>query len=288
MRHEQVDVARPEAVAVEQPAGDLFRFPHGELEHRLPVLLHVVQAPIDRLVRRGHAAAAGGHAERRAAAPVDLVLEVENHPFAVAGGGDDDRARAVAEQHAGRSILVVDDARHHIGADHQRVIVGAAGDELAGGGQRVGERRAGGAQIEAPRAARADLFLDEAGGAWKEHVRRHGADDNEADVVRREPGLGDRLDGGFGPEIRSRDAVLDDVALADAGPLQDPVVARVDHLLQIGVGEQPRRHERRQRSDRRRPSSGARLGPWRVPRACRMGYHNRESLRCSTGAISPK
>ena len=78
-------------------------------------------------------AAAGGHAQRRAAAAVDLVLEVENRPIAGLRRRDDDRAGAVAEQHAGRAILVVDDARHHVGADHQRVIVRAAGDELAGG-----------------------------------------------------------------------------------------------------------------------------------------------------------
>ena len=35
----------------------------------------------------------------------------------------DDRAGAVAEQHAGRAIGVVDDARHHVGADDERVLV---------------------------------------------------------------------------------------------------------------------------------------------------------------------
>ena len=106
---------------------------------------------IDRLVRRRPQAAAGRHAQRRAAAAVDLVLEIEDRAVAVLGRRDDHGAGAVAEQHAGRPILVVDDARHHVGADHQRVIVRAGRHELAGRRQRVGERRAGRAQIESPR-----------------------------------------------------------------------------------------------------------------------------------------
>ena len=48
----------------------------------------------------------------------------------------DHRAGAVAEQHARRAVLVVDDARHDVGADDERVLVRAARDHLAGGGQR--------------------------------------------------------------------------------------------------------------------------------------------------------
>ena len=105
----------------------------------------------------------------------------------------DDRSGAVAEQHAGRAILVVDDARHHVGADDQRVLVRAARHHLARRRQRVGERRAGRAQVESPRVVRADLVLHQTRGARKHHVRRDGADDDEADVVGREPGALDRL-----------------------------------------------------------------------------------------------
>ena len=48
------------------------------LNTALPILLHVVQALVDRLVRRGQPAAAGRHAERGAAAAVDLVREVDD------------------------------------------------------------------------------------------------------------------------------------------------------------------------------------------------------------------
>ena len=43
-------------------------------------------------------------------------------------------------------------------------------------------------------------------------------------------------------QVRRRHARIDDVALADAGALQDPLVAGVDHLLEVGVGQHARRH----------------------------------------------
>ena len=77
-------------------------------------------------------------------------------------------------------------------------------------------------------------------------------------------------------QVGRRDAGIDDVALADAGALQDPFVAGIDHLLEIGVGEHARRHVGRQAGDAR-AAQRARGG--------RRGYHSRESL---PGAVSPK
>ncbi len=257
VRHEQIDVGRGQAVAIEQPARDLLGLAHRELEHRLPVLLDVVQTLIDRLVRRRLQAAARGHAERGAAAAVDLVLEVQNLRAARLGRRHHHRAGAVAEDDAGRAILVVDDARHHVRADHQHVLVRAARHELARRRQRIGERGTGRAQVETPGVVRADLVLDQAGGAREHHVRRHRPADDHADVGRRQPRVGDRLNRRLLAQVRRRHARIDDVPLADAGPLQDPVVGGVDHLLEIGVGQQPRRHVGGQRRDRRRPSADA-------------------------------
>ena len=52
-----------------------------------------------------------------------------------------DRPGAVAEQDAGRAVLPVEDAREGLGADHQRALVRAGGQELVGG--RHGEDEAG-------------------------------------------------------------------------------------------------------------------------------------------------
>ena len=99
-------------------------------------------------------------------------------------------------------------------------------------------------------------------------------DDDEVDVGRREPGALDRLPGGLSRQIRRRDARFDDVPLADAGALQDPFVARFDHLLEIGVGEHAWRNVGGQAGDARTALVRG--------EAC---YHSRVSL---PGAVSPK
>ena len=94
-----------------------------------------------------------------------------------------------------------------------------------------------------------------------------------------EPGVLDRLDRRFPAEIRGGHAGIDDVALADAGPLQNPFVGRLHHLLEVGVGQHARRHVGGQRRNRRRPSADA--------RGLAVGHHNRESLR-SCGRVEPE
>ena len=76
----------------------------------------------------------------------------------------------------------------------------------------------------------------------KQHVRRHGADDDQVDVVGRQAGALDRLARRFVRQVAGRHAGIDDVPLANAGALQDPLVGRLDQLLEIGIGQQARRH----------------------------------------------
>src|SRR5207302_11051358 len=49
--------------------------------------------------------------------------------------------------------------------------------------------------------------------------------------------------GPTGP-VRRRPVLVDDPPLADAGPLHDPLVVRLDHLLEIGVGQDALGEER--------------------------------------------
>ena len=76
-----------------------------------------------------------------------------------------------------------------------------------------------------------------------------GADDDQLDLIGPQAGLRNRLARGLGGEVGGRDAGVDDVPLADAGALQDPLVGGLDHPLEIGVGQQARRHEGRERVD---------------------------------------
>src|SRR5436309_12971629 len=110
MRNEQVEIARLETVAVEHAARDFLRLSNRELEHRVAVLLDIMQPFVHRLVRRRAEAPARRHAERRAAAAVDLVLEIEDRAIALSRrSGYDGRAGAVTEQDAPRAIVVIDD-----------------------------------------------------------------------------------------------------------------------------------------------------------------------------------
>jgi hypothetical protein len=143
----------------------------------------------------------------------------------------------------------------------------AGAHHLRGRRQPVGEPGAGGEQVVAPRVGGADLVLHQTRGAREQHVGRRRADDDEVDVARRESRAGDRLARRLDREIGRRHARVDDVALADAGPLQDPLVARVDHALEIRVGEHAGRHVGGEAGDART-----------LHRARRRDYHRRESL----------
>src|SRR5687768_13527787 len=115
VRDEQIDVMGPDAVPIEDAPAGLLGVADGKLEHRLAVLLDVVLAARDGLRRCGQAAAASGHAQRRSATAVDVVLEIDDADALVIGRLDDRRPGAVAEDDARRPIRVVDDARHDVG-----------------------------------------------------------------------------------------------------------------------------------------------------------------------------
>ncbi len=48
-------------------------------------------------------------------------------------------ARAVAEQHTGRSVFKIKDARHHVSADYDDLVVRAGFDELNADRQSIEE-----------------------------------------------------------------------------------------------------------------------------------------------------
>ena len=105
-----------------------------------------------------------------------------------------------------------------------------ADDEL------VDEAGAPGVEVERT-AAHAQAVADEGAGVGDELLGRRGGDDEQVDRVGGEPGVLDRGGAGLDGEGRGRLTVVGDAALADAGALDDPLVARVDALLEVGVGE---------------------------------------------------
>lgn len=69
---------------------------------------------------------------------------------------------------------------------------------------------------------------------------RRGREHDQVEIVglhaRLLAGLAQRL----GPERRGRGLGVGDVALRDAGPLLDPSVRGIDHLLEVDIGHDPR------------------------------------------------
>ena len=84
-------------------------------------------------------------------------------PFSFCGL-DHHRAGAVAEQHASRAVLPIEDAREGLGADHQRALELTAFQVIVGGGQGKHEARADRLHVEGCAMGDAELGLDGHGG----------------------------------------------------------------------------------------------------------------------------
>src|SRR5205814_3703140 len=73
------------------------------------------------------------------------------------------------------------------------------------------------------------------------HVARGRADHDQIDLLRLSARPVQRLLRGSESEVRRGLRLVDDVPFVDSGALDDPLVGRVDHLLEILVGEDPLR-----------------------------------------------
>jgi hypothetical protein len=80
-------------------------------------------------------------------------------------------------------------------------------------------------------------------GARRDHlVRRDRADDDQVEVLGQEPRRFESAPSGRDRHVRRRLAFGDVAALADPGALDDPLVRRVDDLLEVGVRDDPLGH----------------------------------------------
>src|SRR5258708_15095067 len=157
------------------------------------------------------------------------------------GGYDQHRARAIAEDHAGGAVGVVDDRRHNVGANDQDFFMRARFHKLHSGLQRIDKTGAGRGDIETPGAFCAQLVLHQAGGGGEQHVGSYGSDKDRLHLAGGPAASSQRFFGGLGREVGGSHAFIHDVPLANAGSLDDPLVVGVNHLFEIGVGQQSRR-----------------------------------------------
>ena len=169
-------------------------------------------------------------------APSEWITRVDDAVFFARL--DQNRARGIAEQHAGGAVGVIDDRRHLVGADHHDLAEFAGLDELRGDGERIDEAGARRLHVEAADVADADHVADQIGGRRKDQIRRRRRANQKLDVAGRGPGLAQQSAHCLGAHMRCAEPfALENVPFADAGALDDPLVAGIDHLGQFGVGE---------------------------------------------------
>src|SRR5450432_3836562 len=160
-----------------------------------------------------------------------------NHANPVFGRFQDDGARTVAEQNAGGAVGVVEDGSHHIRADHQNFLVRAGGYELRSGLQGEDKSRAGGREIEAPTALCSQLVLHQAGGGREEHVGRDCGHHDGLDFAGVDSALRQSAPGSFGGQIAGSYTFVHDVAFANAGARQDPLVGGLHDFFEVPIGQ---------------------------------------------------
>ena len=157
MRHQKVDVLRPEVQPRERVLTGTAHALHGALEDLLPLELPAGDAVEHAAV--GIAPAHALHAQDLARIPVAAELLGE-YAFLAIAGLEHHRRRAIAEQHRDIAVAPVHEGRDELRADHQGVAHHLRADQRGGGGQPVEKTGAGGVDVEGRRGLCADAHLD--------------------------------------------------------------------------------------------------------------------------------
>src|SRR3954447_25102963 len=97
--------------------------------------------------------------------------EVDESFFPIRSRLQEDRAGTIAEDDAGSAVLVIDDGRHHVGANDENFFMCAALNELHARLQRINKSGTRGGYVESPRAFAAKLVLHETSCGGEHHVR---------------------------------------------------------------------------------------------------------------------
>src|SRR5688572_17755012 len=181
------------------------------------------------------------------------------------------RPGPVAEEHAGAAVVPIEDAREHLRAHHQSLLVHARSDETIGRGKRIDEAGAHRLHVEGSASLDAELRLQLASRAREDVIRRRGGHDDEINLLGVHPGGRKRVTACFQGEIARGLRLLRDVPALDAGALADPGIARLEAPRELLVLH----HALRQ------VASGAddsRIGHWTT-----MGNSAiRAAMRCGT------
>ena len=196
----------------------------------MPVVLH-------RLDRSRIARTARLHVELHLARTVGTQDRVD-HAVTLGVGLQQHGCRRVAEERAGRTVGVIDDRRHLVGAYDDDPLARAGLDELGARRQREQESAARGRHVECEGILAAGLVGDQIARRREEHIGGHGGADHHIDRHRVYARLVEQVDDGARSHVGTADAfAFEDVARLDTGVRHDPLVVGIDHLAQLVIGE---------------------------------------------------
>ena len=185
MRDQPIDLVDAHAGRVEHLAGDIAEHPHRKLEDRLTV--HA-QEWIAQHLARGDRPRDGQNLMVRA-----VRMQCRREHAGLFGGFEHDSACAIAEQHTGTAIAPVENAREHLGADHQRTLMTAGADEFFGDRQGIRKTAAHRLHVECRTIVTdAQARLEQRRSTREDEVRRRGRDDDQVDIIARHAGRFDR------------------------------------------------------------------------------------------------
>ena len=237
MRNKSIDVASLQPITLQQLLAKLGLLAHRELEDRLPILVDIVHLLLHRVVGGGIQAAAARHVQRAGTGTVNLVDVVDEPKGIVFRRLQNHGTRTVAKNHASRAIRVINNRRHHVGADHHHLLVHAGGHKLGTGLHSVQKRGAGGRKIESPDPGHAQFVLHEAGCSREKHIRRDRSHNDRLQLGCRESTLGESIPSCLCRQVAGGNSLLNQMAFANASALQNPLVGGFDHLFQVAVGQ---------------------------------------------------
>src|SRR5207248_5855543 len=171
-------------------------------------------------------------------------------------GAHDRRARTVAEDDGGPAVGVVEHSRQHLRTHNEHRVRALRGDERVRYRQRVDTARAGGKRVPGHSPGCVELVLDPARYGREGPVWRRRAHQDHVQVFGRDARRVERRTRRFRRQLERGRAGLRDVPAADAGALDDPLVGRVHHLLEVEVRDDLFRRVYTDAGDRARPALG--------------------------------
>ncbi|EGJ77648.1 putative 3-oxoacyl-ACP synthase II [Streptomyces sp. Tu6071] len=232
VRDEDVQVLRGDPGGVQRLLGDLRHLEDGPAEDRL-TLLGDGREPRD---------LAGTVVRPRHGLLDDLGLVALGAPDGRAyrdllRGPHDDRARTVAEEEGRRAVLQVGEVREPLHAEDEHVLRAALDDHALGQREPVAETGAARRDVEGGGLAAAELVGDLRGDGRGLLEVRDGRDDDRADLLGRDTGVGEGLAARLHRHRGHRLVGARPVPALDARARTNPLVRGVDRLQDDVIGD---------------------------------------------------